>query len=269
MIRFLQFGFFFPALLLSYSVLTADSTTIERPDSSEINPQAVFNRGNFLFEQQQYPEALDIYHSIHQSGFESGPLYLNMGMSYAYMDSLGLSLFYFKKAEQFRQTESQASAGVEFVTNRLAQRQTIIPELATFRLATYLFTDLGYITPFIWALILLNLFVICWVISWFIERGKRIVKILSITFMLFGAISAGLSVYIFSFDGQYEYGIYYENGHSVYETPDLDSEPVFLIFEGYTFLKYTTESPEGSGWSYIQMSNGIEGWVKNRGFKLH
>lgn len=244
------------------SPLTAQETNV-------INPQAEFNRGNFLFEQQNYIDALEVYRGIVESGFESGPLFLNMGMSYAYMDSLGLAVFYFTKAHGFRQTRQQAETALSFVEAQLSQRQTIIPELATFQLNRYLFFELGHFTPLLIALILLNLAVLFWVSIWFLKKHGFFLKGLALTFFLASIISFTTGFFILINEDGIEHGIFFENGHAIYSTPDLDTEPIFLIFQGYTFFRDTEKSPEGSGWSYIVMSNGIEGWVRNRGFRIY
>jgi len=262
-----QYTFTFVVLMvmLGYSI----TLPVVAQESVDMNPQAEFNRGNFLFEQQQYIEALEIYKGIVEAGFESGPLFLNMGMSYAYLDSLGLALYYFNRAHAFRQTRQQAETALNFVEQQLSQRQTIIPELATFRLNRYLFFELGHFTPLLTALILINFAVIFWVGVWFFQKYSFALKGLALTFFLTALFSASTGVFILTKEDGIEYGIFIENGHAVYQTPDMDTEPVFLIFQGYTFFRDTEKSPDGSGWSYIVMSNGIEGWVRNRGFRVY
>lgn len=260
----------FSALLMLFLFLfLGDAAPVTAQEANAINPQAEFNRGNFLFEQQQYIEALEIYREIVEKGYESGPLFLNMGMTYAYMDSLGLAIFYFTKAHSFRQTRQQAETALAFVEAQLSQRQTIIPELATFRLNRYLFFELGHFIPLLTALILLNLAVLFWVSVWFLKKYGLFLKGLALTFFLTAIVSATTGFYILANEDGIEHGIFIENGHAVYSSPDMDTDPIFLIFQGYTFFRDTEKSPEGSGWSYIVMSNGIEGWVRNRGFRIY
>lgn len=233
-----------------------------------MNPQSMFNQANFLFEQQKYPEAIKEYRRISEAGFSSGPLYLNMGMSYAYLDSLGLANFYFHKAENFSQTRQQAREGIHYVQTVFSQRHTIIPELATFRLKHYLLFDLGYFKPIITALILFNIVALLWVGAWFFKKTRLLLKASSIIVIVVAAACLVTGIYVYTQKDAFKYGTFVESGHVLYETPDMDSNPSFLIFEGYTFIKDVQASPPGSGWSYVQMSNGIEGWVRTRGYRL-
>lgn len=238
-------------------------------DNGDFHPQSEFNRGNFLFEQQRYDEALITYRGIEEAGFESGPLFLNMAMSYVYIDSLGMAGYYFNKASRFRQTQSQAENGLQHVKAVWSQRHIIIPELSLFRFSRFMHITLGHFKPFLWGFVLLNFAVLFWASTWFLKKYILLFKSAGITFGILAAVSVGTGMYLYMHDGLYEYGIFIENGHSVYEAPDMDTEPVFTVYEGYTFLRNTEESPDGSGWSFVQMSNGIEGWVRNRGFRVY
>jgi tetratricopeptide (TPR) repeat protein len=236
--------------------------------NQELTPQSMFNQANFLFEQQKYPEAIEEYRNILKSGFTSGPLYLNLGMSYAYLDSLGMANFYFHKAREFSQTRQQAREGIDYVETVFSQRHTIIPELATFRLKHFLLFDLGYLKPILIALILFNLAALLWVATWFLRKARLLLKSSSIILLVVAVATLLTGLYVYSQKELFAYGMFVESGHVLYETPDMDSNPSFLIFEGYTFIKDVQASPPGSGWSYVQMSNGIEGWVRTRGYRL-
>ncbi len=253
----------FYALMILVIVPAANANT-----DSGVNPQSMFNQANFLFEQQKYPEAIKEYRRISEAGFSSGPLYLNMGMSYAYLDSLGLANFYFHKAGNFPQTRQQAREAIEYVQTVFSQRHTIIPELATFRLKHYLLFELGYIKPIVIGLILFNLAALFWVGAWFYPKMRLLLKASSIVVIVLASALLITGIYVYSQKDLFKYGTFVETGHGLYETPDMDTNPSFLIFEGYTFIKDVQASPPGSGWAYVQMSNGIEGWVRTRGYRL-
>lgn len=233
------------------------------------NPQGDFNRGNFLFEQQKYQEALEIFREIEGEGFASGPLFLNMGLSYVYLDSLGLALYYFDRAAGFSQTRAQAQQGIQHVEDALDRRRTPIAVLPMYRFNEFLNKDLGLMRILVMALVLLNLAALCWAASWFYPRFGSLLRYLTVIgFLLFmtASLAAG---YVWKQQEHFSYGMFTEQGLAVFEQPDPDSTPVFLIYEGYTFQLDHRKTPEHGRWIYVNMSNGIDGWVRNRGYRLY
>lgn len=91
--------------------------------------QARFDEATFLLEQNEYRKALDIYKTIADDGFESGGLWLNMGIAYTALDSLGLAKYYFLQAELSEETEAEASEALTYVNERFERRSAVLPQV--------------------------------------------------------------------------------------------------------------------------------------------
>ena len=68
------------------------------PALSQESPQLLFDRGNDALVAGEYRQALNAYHQLLESNQVSGAMYLNMGISYVRLDSLGKAKYYFLKA---------------------------------------------------------------------------------------------------------------------------------------------------------------------------
>ena len=234
--------------------------------NDDFNPQSEFNRGNFQLEERNFDEALSIYSEILESGFESGPLYLNIGLAHTYLEEFGHARFYFMKAAEFNQTSQQGTDGITYIDEILLQRHTPIPVLATFKLQQWLFTQTNPNSFYLWALILFNIAGLFLALSFFKENIKRL-SVYTAVILLVGSIGLAFTGNFIS--RHYEFvdlGIVVQHNARVYESADLSGDPVFQLYQGYTFLIDRRNSTNDDQGAFVLMSNGIEGWIPRDAF---
>lgn len=110
-------------------VLFISSLAVIQQGRAQSSPQLIFDQANDQFQKGSYQEALSTYRSLEKRNQISGALFLNMGISYVQIDSLGKAKFYFLKASGFEETESQAYKALEYVESRFSRQSAVLPKL--------------------------------------------------------------------------------------------------------------------------------------------
>lgn len=224
--------------------------------------QAQFDRATTLLEEQQFLEAIESYKEIHQSGYESGALWLNLGVAYTQLDSLGKAKYYLLRAREFSETEELASQSLNVIENRFSRRSAILPMLPWDRFFNTLAQFPGITGLMIIGLILLNTTAALLLAAWFrprlsvlFKRSSLAAGILSLLFML-------SSVYLTLQEDWYETGVTVERQATVYDQPNTDSPIVSTAYEGYTMRVHTGEQSSTGDWYYVRLANGLYGWIE-------
>ena len=233
------------------------------PALGQETPQLIFDRGNDALVEGNYRQAISTYKQLEDRDMISGALFLNMGISYVQMDSLGKAKYYFIKASRYKETEEQATRGLEFVEQRFSRQSAVLPKLPWDKAVDWLKLNVGASTLLGIGIILLNVGIIAYVSTWFWVPYEKITRRSGL-----GASAAGLLIVFLSFYVQYVGERYSEavmvhRQANVVEQPQEDAAVVSQAYEGYTFTVDEFRSEEQEGWSYVRMSNGLYGWIPN------
>ena len=252
---------FFIALFAVYSPnATAQADTV--------SIQEQFNNFNELLEGNSFSDAINGYESIIASGFESGPLYLNMGIAATRMDSLGLAKFYYLKAQDFEDVRLAANDALEFVDYELGRRGARLPELAWTRITQYLFFEMNHFGYVVLGLIFINLGVIFFVIHWLRNYLKKLNRYIGIGLFVAGFVVMSAGILIYSYSSGYSEGVQIGREVQVRNMPSNDAEIIQTGYEGFRYIIDMKTSGNSDGWYYVRMSNGSRGWVETNNLKL-
>lgn len=235
--------------------------TLSGIDSS-VAQQTRFEQANELLSTNQLEDALEIYKSLEQEGFESGALWFNTGISYVQLDSLGKAKFYFLQSKEYQNTKEIASEALEFIEDRFSRRSSVLPKLPWDRFFEWLENVFGVQVLMAAGLLLLNGAVGGVIASWFVKGGsiwfRRTGYILGLASFLF--ISS--SVYLSYVDNRYQTGVMVEKETSLYQSPDTDSAVISTVYEGYEMTVDTKRSSTQEEWNYVRLQNGMYGWIE-------
>lgn len=225
--------------------------------------QARFDEATDYLEQQEYRQAIDRYKTIANDGYESGALWLNMGIAYAQLDSLGMARFYLLQAEQHRETEELAKEALVYVNERLNRRSAVLPPLPWDRFFEYLRINIGVNSILIVAFLFLYVGIAAIIFSWFNISKKTFLN-------ASGLSSLGLSLLIFIcafyvnyIDNRYGTGVLTDRQTAVYEHPEQTSSQVSTAYEGYKMRVDFKKSENHPNWFYVRLENGMYGWIEN------
>ena len=102
-----------------------------RGDSRE----GLFLQGNRLYEAGDYRKALESYSGIAAMGYESGPLYFNMGNCYYKLGETGQAILHYKRAARLIPGDEDLEVNLSLARLKVVDR---IPELPRFRVLVLL-----------------------------------------------------------------------------------------------------------------------------------
>ncbi len=231
------------------------------PVYAQGSAQALFDEANEALEDNNFSEAITAYKDLEDRNTISGGLFLNMGIAYLRLDSLGYAKYYFMKAGQFEETEVRAEEALEFVESRFSRQSAVLPKLPWDVAVEWLQDHLGATTLLGIAVLLLNTGVIIFVAKWFFTGFSRI-------FHFSGLIITGLalllvltSFYTSYVSDRYSTAVLITGKTPVVEQPRGDAALISQAYEGYTFTVDHFRSKEHPGWTYVRMSNGLYGWI--------
>jgi hypothetical protein len=250
--QFIRFFFLIAAITLA----SLPNTAIAQ---SEV--QAQFNQANDALEQGQFDQALTQYEAIRQSGFESGPLYLNMGITATRLDSLGLAKFYYLNAQQFDNVSIAATEALDFVDYELGRRGARLPELAWTRITRLLYFEMNHHSWLAFGFIAINLGVLFLVASWLRQSFQKINRYLAIVLICIGGSVVFITAIISWQSTGYTQGIQIVREAQIYAQPDAQTEIVQTGYEGFQYIVDIEESASTPDWLYVRLSNGSRGWV--------
>lgn len=230
--------------------------------------QSRFDSANLLLEESEYADAIQLYKSIVDDGYESGALYLNMGIAYSQIDSLGVAKYYLLKAKQFRETTDLADDALLYVNNRFSRQSAVLPALPWDQFFRFLSDTFGLNVLLITGLLFFYCAVGLLIGSWFRVDLKNVLRKGSyISFSLMALLFLFSSI-IYYKDSRYSTAVMVERQSVVYERPNESTSVITTAYEGYTMrvdFKTGADNPE---WTYVRLENGMYGWVKKDGLKI-
>lgn len=230
--------------------------------------QAAFDEANTLFEEGDLNEAMRQYRSISKSGQVSGPLFLNMGITAIQLDSMGLAKYYFKKAQNFQETEAQAAKALEFVNRQFSRQSATLPKLPWDRAVQWIIdvprTSGLFLAGFFITLSGLLLVYLKWFNKIHFTKLSSVIAV----FLILGTGTAVLAFYADYVDQRYDEAVLIKTSSRVYESPDEESVLVSIAYEGYDLTVDRYKSGERENWYYIRLGNGQYGWISEEGIQI-
>ena len=220
---------------------------------------SLFHKGNALYEEGKYEEALGVYNQVLQAAQESADLYYNMGNAAYRSNSIGYAILYYEKALKLEPTHDDAASNLEFVSRYRLDAFEEVPQLFL----------RGWIRGFVhlmpertWSIFSILFFLIVlsgFLVYLFSKRiGLKKTGFLSalVALLLFGlAFSSAASRHreIIHPDA----GIILAPSVVVRSSPSESGTELFILHEG-TRIEVNEEV---SGWQNIRVIDGREGWI--------
>ena len=224
--------------------------------------QARFDEATEQLTAGEFRDALAIYESISEEGFQSGALWLNMGVAYSHLDSLGKAKFYILRAKQFPETKQLAEENLIYVEERLNRRSAVLPPLPWIRFFDFLNDTFGLRALYLSGFLFLNLAAACWIGSWFHRRKEKVLHYTGLVSLAAAALFFVSAVFIQYSTDRYGTGVVVERQSPVYDRPDPEASSLSTAYEGYELRVDHYTSNDAPGWLYVRMQNGIFGWIE-------
>ncbi|GAB5410238.1 MAG: hypothetical protein BalsKO_26030 [Balneolaceae bacterium] len=232
------------------------------------SPQLLFDEANTLLENNEFADAMDIYHQIENGAQVSGALFLNMGVASTQIDSLGLAKYYFLKAQEFQSTRNSATEALEYVESQFSRQSATLPKLPWDKAIDWMIDGPGSLGVFFIGISLIVLAISFVLIHWFNIVFLRKLRSIISSLLSAGVLILMLAFYVDYVDHRYSEAVIITNEVQVMQKADETADLVSLGYEGYSITVDQLKSSEIQGWIYIRLGNGQFGWIENNGVKI-
>jgi tetratricopeptide (TPR) repeat protein len=235
----------------------------EAPGTSQASEDATFRRGNDHYFHGQYQEAVEAYEQVAAQGVLSDDLFYNLGNAYLKAGGLGQAIYNYERALEL--DPSQEDARYNLQTARDAARKKAEDRLVgaegvpwwtraiqPFSVGSFGWTFLSLYVSLFALLIVLH----------FVQPGFLRAALWSLfAFVVTGAAITGAMLggrlYLAERVTQ---AVVLADSIQVKEGPDPNYQTVFAVHAG---LKVRITEKE-QDWVRVRLSNGLEGWVRER-----
>ena len=226
----------------------------------------LFDKGNDLYNQGRYLEAIESYNDIIKDGKHSSELYYNMGNSYYKLNDIANSIFYYEKALLLNPKSEKITNNLSFAQNMLIDKIEPLPHN---QINSFFSSIINLFDYSIWQYIFLFfeftavIFLILYSISKTPLYKKRyFISALTLSlFFVLSLIAANISKNNYVNDNP---AIIFDKQVELRTEPNLRSEEINTLHEG-TKLNIIEKIDD---WSYIELKNGNKGWLTSSSYRL-
>ena len=125
----------FPAVLLALAA--AGLVGLAALPASLHAQDELFAEGNRLYQQEDYPGALENYLRIREAGFESPGLYYNIANAYFKANELGRAILFYERARRLAPNDADILANLELARSLGADEIVPLPRFWLFRVGSW------------------------------------------------------------------------------------------------------------------------------------
>lgn len=223
------------------------------------SPGAVVDSANAAYTEGDYNQALSLYDSVYQMGYESAALYYNLGNSYFKADDIANAILFYERALKLAPQDEDIKSNLEMARQLTLDKIEKVPELFYERWWQQMmntFTMDGWAVLFVISLSVFFVALVFFILSKIVWVRKLSFYSGIIIFLI-----AGFSL-IFSLKQQHEVvddtdAIVFKPSVTVKASPDKKSVNLFVIHEG---TKVYILDKLGN-WYEIKIDNGSVGWI--------
>ena len=236
------------ALVLPRLAFGADSLT------------AAFEKGNVYYSKGNYQGALNAYKALLNEGYESAPLYYNIGNAYYKLGEIPSALLYYEKAHKLAPGDDDINFNIRFTNLKTTDKIDEVPEffLANWWKKIILSVSISTLSVFS---VLFVLLASAALIFYFFAQSVTLKKTsfyISVTVFTFGLLTLFISGRQSAYFNGHKQAIIFTSSASVKNGPVSSSGTLFVLHEG-TKLNVLDSN---NGWLKIRLANGNEGWIK-------
>jgi len=226
----------------------------------------LFAKGNGLYNDGKYQDAINIYERILDSKNHSAELYFNLANAYYKMNRIAPSVYYYEKALQLSPNDQDVKNNIAFAKNMTIDAIEVIPEIGFSKIMNSIINRFSFDAWALFSIVFVVLFVILFLAYHFsYSTNRKRLAFLSSNLSLF----LGLIALIFAFQ-KYDYdqkdkpAIVFAQESEIKSEPNLRSEIAFKLHEG---TKVQVIEIYNENWTKIKLTDGKTGWIPSQDIK--
>jgi tetratricopeptide (TPR) repeat protein len=231
-----------------------------------LDAKSMMQKANGLYQKNNFSEAAEIYQKLVDEGYESTPLYYNLGNSYYRLNKIGYAILNYERALRLSPGDDDIQHNLALANTKTIDKIDSLPKFFIFQwweslLAMFNLTGWTYSAYIFYLLILISFGI------YFISKRPQLQRyaffsgIISFVILL---ITAALLIVKLNREVNIKNGIIIEPTVIAKVSPDKDSNDAFVIHEG---LKVRLEDNVGN-WYKIRLQDGKIGWTIKQDLKV-
>jgi tetratricopeptide (TPR) repeat protein len=229
-------------------------------------PEKLFNEGNSEYQKGNYEAAENYYSRILNSGFDSGPLYFNLGNAYFKQKRLGDAVYYWEKAKHKMPADREIQENLKLANLLIVDRIEVTDSPWPLRIFSDI-TGIFTLKQEVW--IVFVLFVaanVLFALYLLANNPRHSLRALlgciglSVLFLVF---ASSLCWKIYEQDYRQK-GVVVEQKVDVRSGPGPENIAVFTIHEGIKVQVHASNN----GWYQISLPNGWSGWLRKDSIRI-
>lgn len=227
--------------------------------------QSAFEKGNQLYQKENYSGAINSYESVLANGQQSAELYFNLGNCYYKLHKVAPAIYNYEKALQLNPNDSEIQTNLDFARKMAVDDIKIIPKVGFDKLISDFTSSYRYDT-WAWIAVAFAFVFLAFFVGYYFSPTafkKRI---------YFSGMFLVLIVIIISvFSGMFEKNrlatektaIVFAETASVKGEPKASSPETILLHEGTKV--YILERI--ANWKKVQLTDETTGWISDEAIK--
>ncbi|MDX9791530.1 MAG: tetratricopeptide repeat protein [Candidatus Kapabacteria bacterium] len=229
--------------------------------SVAFSPKDEFKMANDLFNNGNYSDAAEKYHTLLDSGYLESEIYYNLGNSYFRMDDIKSAILYFERAKKLNPGDEDINFNLKLANLRIVDKFEPVPKL--FFIEWYEYAIMIMYSG-VWGTVLVisvwTLFLSLTFLLFSRLAGIRKLFVIVLFLSFFTIVFSGLLGYkAFDYETSKNEAVIFNESVYVKSAPDPGSTDLFILHEGTKVL--LMESIDN--WLQIRIDNGDIGWIKN------
>lgn len=223
--------------------------------------QSEFAKGNELYKNGKYEQAIDAYNSELSAKKQSADLYFNLGNCYYKLNKVAPAIYNYEKALVLKPNDNDIANNLRFAQKRTVDEIKVVPKVGFAKL-TRDFTAIYHYNTWAWISVGFSvLFLVSFLGYYFsaLTLYKRLFFFGMFVMLLLLLISVLSSIFEKRHFKNERPAIVFAEMTDVKSEPQNKGASVVVLHEGTkVFVKETVDN-----WKKIQLTDGTEGWIDN------
>ena len=227
--------------------------------------QTAFEKGNQLYQKENYTEAIHNYESVLASGKHSADLYFNLGNCYYKLHKVAPAVYNYEKALQLNPNDDEIKTNLDFARKMTIDDIKVVPKVGFSKLMED-FTSSYYYDTWAWIAVVLAFVFLTFFAGYYLSGTafKKRIFFSGMFFIFLGiAISVSSGIYEKNRIATEKLAIIFAETASVKGEPKATSPETILLHEGTKV--YVLESI--ANWKKIQLIDETTGWISEDAIK--
>ncbi|MGB0175679.1 MAG: tetratricopeptide repeat protein [Owenweeksia sp.] len=221
------------------------------------NPASDFEKANAAYKEEKYSEALNLYKSIREQGYESAELYYNMGNTYFKLGQTAPSILHYERAARLAPYDDDIQQNLKIANQGVIDRFEAMPKPLV-RTAYLGILQLFSPNGWAWAALIFFTILAIGMALYLFTAARRPGFILGFFGLLLGILALALAFAHESYDRSHKPAIVMTPSSYVKTAPSATAEDAFILHEGTK--AQVTDYLEG--WKKIRLPDGKVGWIE-------